>query len=150
MPSSMVYALVIGAVVVLEGAAMASVPWLVRSTECFAVTVPEAMASDPRFVGLKRRYSAIVGALSAATAVATGVACLLDPEGAVGAVALPVGIAVFMAVCMTFAHVAIVRSKRGVDAGAPATTASGARACSTPTPTTPPSSSPSASASAGP
>ena len=229
MPSSMVYALVMAAVVVLAGAAMASAPWLVRSTECFAVTVPEAMAGDPRLVGLKRRYSATVAVLSAAAAAATGVACLLDPEGAVGAVALlvstvvlmvasfalmlryrsrvarlkreggwratrqvrfaavgeadlprplslawelvhvpivlltvglgvsllpsmpdrvpvhfgatgaadgwvdkgpaavllPVGIVVFMAVCMTFAHVAIVRSKRGVDAGAPATTAWG-------------------------
>lgn len=33
------------------------------------------------------------------------------------AIVLPVGIVVFMAVCMTFARVAIVRSKRGVDAG---------------------------------
>lgn len=34
------------------------------------------------------------------------------------AIVLPVGIVVFMAVCMTFARVTIVRSKRGVDAGA--------------------------------
>lgn len=62
------------AIVAAVGVAMAATPWIVRDTECFAVTIPPAAARDPRLIALKRRYAAIVLALTAALTIAS-IAC---------------------------------------------------------------------------
>nr|WP_277926872.1 DUF1648 domain-containing protein [Adlercreutzia sp. JBNU-10] len=46
---------------------MAATPWLMRKDECFAVTVPEGARRDPRLVAFRRRYAAVVAAVTAAS-----------------------------------------------------------------------------------
>lgn len=52
------------------GLLLALTPYLMRRTECFAVTVPASAQQDPRLVSLKRRYVVVMLAL---TTVATAV-----------------------------------------------------------------------------
>lgn len=59
----------------IVGAGLAATPWIVRGTECFAVTIPASAARDPRLMALKRRYTLMVlaftGALTAASLACT-------------------------------------------------------------------------------
>lgn len=54
------------ALVPVCGLLMAVTPWLMRKSECFAVTVPECAQSHPRLRALKMRYSALMCAVTLA------------------------------------------------------------------------------------
>lgn len=57
------------------GLLLAATPYLMRKTECFAVTVPAAAQADPRLVALKRSYAKIMAIVTVAftiVAVAAG------------------------------------------------------------------------------
>ena len=75
------------------GLLLAFVPYLTRRIECFAVTVPTAAQADSRLVSLKRRYAAIMVAVTVASTAVSTVAGLLivqgtgQPGGALGGMA---------------------------------------------------------------
>lgn len=75
------------------GLLLAFVPYLTRRNECFAVTVPTAAQADSRLVSLKRRYAAIMVAVTVASTAVSTVAGLLivwgtgQPGGALGGMA---------------------------------------------------------------
>ena len=47
-------------------------PYLMRSNECFAVTVPSSAQKDPRLIALKKRYATTMLALTAALTLVAG------------------------------------------------------------------------------
>lgn len=49
---------------VLIGAIMAAMPWIVSGTECFTITIPASAVGDSRLVSLKKRYTILVGLLT--------------------------------------------------------------------------------------
>ena len=63
------------------GLLLAFVPYLTRRNECFAVTVPTAAQADSRLVSLKRRYAAIMVAVTVASTAVSTVAGLLIVQG---------------------------------------------------------------------
>lgn len=63
------------------GLLLAFTPYLMRRNECFAVTVPAPAQQDPRLVALKRRYAAVMFALTAVATVASLVAGALMVSG---------------------------------------------------------------------
>lgn len=52
------------------GAFLAIMPWLMRSRECFAVTVPSEAQDDPDIRAIKRRYGLVMGGSTAGALVA--------------------------------------------------------------------------------
>lgn len=71
-------------VVVATGGILAATPWLMRSRECFAVTVPAEAQSNPLVRRLKRRYASAVGLATGVVAAAMGVLAVMElPEAAV-------------------------------------------------------------------
>lgn len=65
----------------LSGALMAATPYLMPKRECFAVTVPDAAASDPVLRGFKRAYLGRVLAVTALGTVATIALFMLAGQG---------------------------------------------------------------------
>lgn len=63
----LVFVLTLVACIVATGGLLAATPWLMRKDECFAVTVPEGARRDPRLVAFRRRYAAVVAAVTAAS-----------------------------------------------------------------------------------
>lgn len=91
-------------VVVATGALLAATPWLMRSRECFAVTVPAEAQTDPLVRRLKQRYAGAVGLATGAVAVAAGILAIMGlPEvsvmvgtvGAVGVSLLSIGLMLY-------------------------------------------------------
>ncbi len=71
------------AMVFFSGALSAVVPWLMRRRECFAVTIPETAQRDPRIMAMKRRYAAVMMALTVVcTVLVAGVLLVLGEQGA--------------------------------------------------------------------
>lgn len=72
----------------IVGVLMALTPYLMKKSECFAVTVPAIAASDPYLKGLKRRY--LIGML-ALTGVSTALGILFwaldNPSGVIAVMA---------------------------------------------------------------
>ena len=66
------------------GLLLAFTPYLMRKTECFAVTVPSSAQKDPRFVALKKRYASIMIGVSLVATVASIAAGVLMARGADG------------------------------------------------------------------
>ncbi len=64
------------------GLLLAFTPYLMRSNECFAVTVPSSAQKDPRLVALKKRYATTMLALTAALTLVAGGAGALIIAGA--------------------------------------------------------------------
>ena len=64
------------------GLLLAFTPYLMRSNECFAVTVPSSAQKDPRLVALKKRYATTMLALTAALTLVAGGAGALIAAGA--------------------------------------------------------------------
>ncbi len=55
----------------LSGALIAATPWLTRSREAFAVSVPETAQTDPRIRNMRRAYLVCVLVVSTVSAIAT-------------------------------------------------------------------------------
>lgn len=73
------------------GALLAATPYLMPKSECFAVTVPDAVANDPYLKRLKRRYLALTAAATAVVlAVSVGVYLTFAMKGFV--IAFTVGL----------------------------------------------------------
>lgn len=76
------------------GLLLAFTPYLMRKTECFAVTIPSAAQSDPRLVALKKRYATIMivaTALFTIVAIAAGsfiVQATEKPSGSAGGIGI--------------------------------------------------------------
>ena len=69
----MIAAATVGMFVALSlatGLLLAFTPYLMRRNECFTVTVPPSAQRDPRLVALKKRYAAIMLAITVVSAVA--------------------------------------------------------------------------------
>lgn len=64
------------------GAFMAITPYLMPKRECFAVTIPNSAADDPRIKQLKRSYCLIMLAVTAVLTAITTACMLMDPERA--------------------------------------------------------------------
>lgn len=79
------------ALVPITGVFAALMPYLMPKRECFAVTVPDAAQADPVLRQLKRRYAAIMVALTALLTVGCVVAASLD---AIHAMAVAMGVSV--------------------------------------------------------
>lgn len=84
------------AMVPLCGILMAITPWLMRKSECFAVSVPESSRSDSRLRAMKQRYLVVMLAITAlCTAAAAGACSLIESKPGlftaiyVGAVLVP-------------------------------------------------------------
>lgn len=85
-PSLMLGLLV--ALLPVTGAVMALTPFLMPKRECFAVTVPDAAASDPKLRGLKLTYAALMAAVTAMFTVGAAIALAVGAvEASVGATA---------------------------------------------------------------
>ena len=67
-------------IVPLTGLMMAIVPYLMKKSECFAVTVPEVARTDPYLGSLKRRYVVIMVILTALFSLIGLVTCLIRSE----------------------------------------------------------------------
>lgn len=66
----------------ITGILAAATPYLMPKRECFAVTIPDAAASDPEVKQLKRSYFAIIMIMTAAFTALCGASILIDPEQA--------------------------------------------------------------------
>lgn len=66
----------------ITGILAAATPCLMPKRECFAVTIPDAAASDPEVKQLKRSYFVIVMIMTTAFTVLCGASILIDPEQA--------------------------------------------------------------------
>lgn len=64
------------------GLLLAFTPYLMRSNECFAVTVPSSAQKDPRLIALKKRYATAMLMLTAALTLVAGGAGALIVAGA--------------------------------------------------------------------
>lgn len=62
--------LLMSALVLFCGIAVAVTPWLMPPTECFAVTVPPSARQDPRIKGYLRSYTGIICAVTVACTLA--------------------------------------------------------------------------------
>lgn len=90
------------------GAFMAFLPYLMPKRECFAVTVPDDAQSDPALRHLKRTYAGIMLVLTAlCTLLCAGLAAL----GAEGAAALGMGASVTVLCVACYALMLYFRSK---------------------------------------
>ncbi|MGN0073385.1 MAG: DUF1648 domain-containing protein [Coriobacteriales bacterium] len=76
------------ALVPVCGLLMAITPWLMRKSECFAVTVPESAQRDPRLKRMKKSYFMLMCALT--------VLCTLLAGGSIGLVGSNTGLFVFL------------------------------------------------------
>ena len=66
----------------ITGALLATTPYLMPKRECFAVTIPDAVSSDPDVGRLKRSFCAIVAAVTLALTVLCGACLFANPEHA--------------------------------------------------------------------
>lgn len=64
------------------GVFMAITPYLMPKRECFAVTIPNSAAEDPRIKQLKRSYCLTMLAVTAVLTAVTTACMLIDPERA--------------------------------------------------------------------
>lgn len=67
----------------LIGVMMAITPYLMKKSECFTVTVPEAALKDPYLVRLKRRYLALMLAVTVVMTVVAVVLAVVSSEFAI-------------------------------------------------------------------
>lgn len=75
------------ALVPIVGVLMALTPYLMKKSECFTVTVPEAAACDPYLRGLKRRYLlSMLGLTAALLAVGFGFMAMNNPAAVLSVV----------------------------------------------------------------
>lgn len=66
---SLVSAVFLVVLILLTGVILSITPWLMRRSECFAVTIPADRQNDERLLALKRRYSRSVLLVSGAFAL---------------------------------------------------------------------------------
>ncbi len=96
------------------GLLFAFTPYLMRRTECFAVTVPASAQRDPRLVLLKRRYAVVMLVLTAAATISSLAAGMLMVSGQEGIGTALMCAALLVPVVMSF--VLMLRNRRRVSA----------------------------------
>lgn len=96
------------------GLLLAFTPYLMRRSECFAVTVPASVQHDPRLVALKRHYAMVMLVLTAVATVASLAAGMLMVSGQEGIGTALMCAALLVPVVMSF--VFMLRNRRRVSA----------------------------------
>ena len=72
MTDSLILMVFLVAIIFLSGALLAATPWFMKKGECFAATIPESAQADERFLAFRKRYAAVVLAVTLICAVALG------------------------------------------------------------------------------